>query len=129
MTQHSILGASKVVTFVPVTDMAKARAFYEGKLGFEFISHDQFALVVKVGGHMIRISKMPNFVPLQGTILGWEVDNIEAVVGWLKERGVPVEKYPFIQDQELGIWNAPGGARVAWFKDPDGNVLGVSQHP
>ena len=124
-----MLDSGKLVGFVPTTDYEKARAFYEGKLGFEFISHDQFALVVKVGGHMIRISKMPNFVPLQGTILGWEVDNIEAVVGWLKERGVPVEKYPFIQDQELGIWNAPGGARVAWFKDPDGNVLGVSQHP
>ena len=124
-----MLDSGKMVGFVPTTDYEKARAFYEGKLGFEFISHDQFALVVKVGGHMIRISKMPNFTPLQGTILGWEVDNIEAVVGWLKERGVPVEKYPFIQDQELGIWNAPGGARVAWFKDPDGNVLGVSQHP
>jgi catechol 2,3-dioxygenase-like lactoylglutathione lyase family enzyme len=90
-----MLDSGKMVGFVPTTDYEKARAFYEGKLGFEFISHDQFALVVKVGGHMIRISKMPNFVPLQGTILGWEVDNIEAVVGWLKERGVPVEKYPF----------------------------------
>jgi hypothetical protein len=83
---------------------------------------------VGVGGHKIRISKMPNFTPLQGTILGWEVDNIEAVVAWLKEQGVLVEKYPFIQDQELGIWTAPGGDKVAWFKDPDGNVLGVNQH-
>ena len=124
-----MLDSGKMVGFVPTTDYEKARAFYEGKLGFEFISHDQFALVVKAGGHMIRISKMPNFTPLQGTILGWEVDNIEAVVGWLKERGVLVEKYPFVQDQELGIWTAPGGARIAWFKDPDGNVLGVSQHP
>ncbi|MGD0628750.1 MAG: VOC family protein [Terracidiphilus sp.] len=124
-----MLDSGKMVGFVPTTDYENARAFYVDKLGFEFISHDQFALVVRVGGHMIRISKMPNFVPLQGTILGWEVDNIEAVVGWLKERGVPVEKYPFIEDQELGIWNAPGGAWVAWFKDPDGNVLSVSQHP
>ncbi|MGO9336432.1 MAG: VOC family protein [Terracidiphilus sp.] len=124
-----MLASGKLVGFVPTTDYEKARAFYEGKLQFEFISLDQFALVVKVGGHMIRIAKMPNFTPLQGTILGWEVDDIESVVGWLRERGVPVEKYPFIQDQELGIWSAPGGARVAWFKDPDGNVLSVSQHP
>jgi catechol 2,3-dioxygenase-like lactoylglutathione lyase family enzyme len=124
-----MLASGKLVGFVPTTDYEKARAFYEGKLGFEFISLDQFALVVKVGGHMIRIGKMPNFTPLQGTILGWEVDDIVAVVGWLKDRGVPVEKYPFVQDQELGIWTAPGGARIAWFKDPDGNILSVSQHP
>jgi catechol 2,3-dioxygenase-like lactoylglutathione lyase family enzyme len=124
-----MLASGKLVGFVPTTDYEKARAFYEGKLGFEFISLDQFALVVKVGGHMIRIGKMPNFTPLQGTILGWEVDDIVAVVGWLKDRGVPVEKYPFVQDQELGIWTAPGGARIAWLKDPDGNILSVSQHP
>jgi len=124
-----MLASGKMVGFVPTTDYEKARAFYVGKLEFEFISLDQFALVVKVGGHSIRITKMPNFTPLQGTILGWEVDNIEAVVGWLKSRGVLVEKYPFIQDQELGIWTAPGGARIAWFKDPDGNILATSQHP
>jgi len=124
-----MLASGKMVGFVPTTDYEKARAFYVGKLEFEFISLDQFALVVKVGGHSIRITKMPNFTPLQGTILGWEVDNIEAVVGWLKSRGVLVEKYPFIQDQELGIWTAPGGARLAWFKDPDGNILATSQHP
>ena len=124
-----MLDSGNMVGFVPTTDYEKARAFYEGKLGFEFISLDQFALVVKVGGHTIRITKMPNFAPLQGTILGWEVGDIVAVVGWLKDRGVLVEKYPFIQDQELGIWTAPGGARIAWFKDPDGNVLSVSQHP
>jgi catechol 2,3-dioxygenase-like lactoylglutathione lyase family enzyme len=124
-----MLASGKLVGFVPTTDYEKARAFYEGKLGFEFISLDQFALVVKVGGHMIRIGKMPNFTPLQGTILGWDVDDIVAVVGWLKDRGVPVEKYPFVQDQELGIWTAPGGARIAWLKDPDGNILSVSQHP
>jgi catechol 2,3-dioxygenase-like lactoylglutathione lyase family enzyme len=124
-----MLQSGKLVGFVPATDYEKARDFYVGKLGFEFISLDQFALAVKVGGHMIRITKMPNFAPLQGTILGWEVGDIEAVVGWLKNRGVAVEKYPFVQDQELGIWTAPGGARIAWFKDPDGNVLSVSQHP
>jgi catechol 2,3-dioxygenase-like lactoylglutathione lyase family enzyme len=124
-----MLASGKLVGFVPTTDYEKARAFYEGKLEFEFISLDQFALVVKVGGHMIRITKMPDFTPLQGTILGWEVDNIEAVVGWLNDRGVPAEKFPFAQDQQLGIWTAPGGARIAWFKDPDGNILSVSQHP
>lgn len=123
-----MLASGKMVGFIPTTDYDRARAFYEGKLGFQFISHDQFALVLSVGGHKIRVTKIPNFTPLQGTILGWEVQDIEAVAQWLKEKGVPPEKFPFAQDQDLGIWTAPNGDRVAWLKDPDGNILGVSQH-
>jgi catechol 2,3-dioxygenase-like lactoylglutathione lyase family enzyme len=123
-----MLGSGKMVGFVPTTDYDKARAFYEGKLGFEFMSLDQYALVMRVGGHMVRIAKVPNFKPLQGTILGWEVKNIQEVATWLKDRGVPPEKYPFVQDQTLGIWTTPNGDKVAWFKDPDGNILSISQH-
>ena len=78
---------------------------------------------------MIRITKLPNFAPLQGTILGWEVPDIQAVATWLREKGVALEKYPFVQDRELGIWTTPNGDKVAWFKDPDGNILSISQHP
>lgn len=124
-----MLASGKMVGFVPTKDYDKARAFYEGKLGFEFVSLDQYALVVSVGGHKIRIAKVPNFTPLQGTILGWEVEKIEAVVAWLRDRGVSTEKYSFVQDQELGIWTTPNGDRVAWFKDPDGNILSVAHHP
>jgi catechol 2,3-dioxygenase-like lactoylglutathione lyase family enzyme len=123
-----MLASGKMVGFVPTKDYDQARAFYEGKLEFEFVSLDQYALVMSVGGHRIRIAKVPNFTPLQGTILGWEVKNIETVVIWLRDRGVPPEKYPFVQDRELGIWTTPNGDKVAWFKDPDGNVLSVSQH-
>jgi predicted enzyme related to lactoylglutathione lyase len=123
-----MLASAKMVGFIPTTDYHKARAFYEGQLGFTFVSLDQFALVMSVGGHMIRISEMPNFKPLQGTILGWQVEDIEAVATWLRDRGVPPEKYPFAQDQTLGIWTTPDGSKVAWFKDPDGNILSVSQH-
>jgi catechol 2,3-dioxygenase-like lactoylglutathione lyase family enzyme len=118
-----MLDSAKMIDFVATTDYDKARAFYESKLGFEFVSLDQFALVVSIGGHKIRIAKAPNFTPLQGTILGWEVENIEAVVTWLRGRGVLTEKYPFVQDRELGIWTTPNGDKVAWFKDPDGNIL------
>jgi catechol 2,3-dioxygenase-like lactoylglutathione lyase family enzyme len=126
--EANMLAQGKMVGFVPTTDYEKARAFYEGKLGFEFISLDQYALVMSVGGHKIRIAKVPNFTPLQGTILGWEVQDIQAVASWLRDRGVTVEKYPFVQDRDLGIWTTPTGDRVAWFKDPDGNILGISQH-
>jgi catechol 2,3-dioxygenase-like lactoylglutathione lyase family enzyme len=123
-----MLASGKIVGFVPTKDYDQARAFYEGKLGFEFVSLDQFALVVRAGDHKIRIAKVANFTPLQGTILGWEVDNIEPVVKWLRERGVATEKFPFVQDRELGIWTTPEGDKVAWFKDPDSNVLSVAQH-
>lgn len=122
-----MLASSKVMGFVPTKDATKAREFYEGKLGFQFVSDDRFALVLRAGEIMIRVTKGQDFQPAGYTVLGWEVQNIEEVVGWLRKRGVVFEKYPFAQDQETGIWNAPGGARVAWFKDSDGNVLSVSQ--
>jgi catechol 2,3-dioxygenase-like lactoylglutathione lyase family enzyme len=123
-----MLATSKLMGFVPTKDSKKAREFYEGKLGFQFVSDDDFALVVKAGDTMIRVSKARDFTPAPYTVLGWEVKDIEAIVRWLKGRGVAFEKYPFVQDQDLGIWTAHSGDRVAWFKDPDGNVLGVSHH-
>lgn len=125
--EAKMLASGKMVGFVLTKDYDKAKAFYGGKLGFEFVSLDQYALVMKVGGHMIRIVKVPTFTPVQSTVLGWEVEDVEAVVKWLMGRGVAPEKYPFVQDRELGIWTTPTG-KVAWFKDPDGNVLSVSEH-
>jgi|SRR5207253_259715 len=84
-----MLASGKMVGFIPTKDYDKARAFYEGKLGFEFVSLDKFALVMSVGGHMIRIVKIPNFTPLQGTVLGWQIEDIESVAAWLRDRGVP----------------------------------------
>ena len=123
-----MLASSKVIGFVPTKDSAKARSFYEGTLGFQFVSDDPFALVMKAGETMIRIAKAQDFTPAKYTVLGWEVSNIEEIVAWLQKRGVAFEKYPWVNDKELGIWIAPGGDKVAWFKDPDGNVLSVSQH-
>ena len=123
-----MLASMNMVGFVLTRDYDKSRAFYEGKLGFEFVSLDKFALVMKAGKSAIRIVKIPTFTPLESTVLGWSGDDIEAMVAWLAERGVAFEKYPFVQDKERGIWSTPDGNKVAWFKDPDGNVLSVSQH-
>src|SRR5215831_8454877 len=123
-----MLASGKMIGFVITKDYDKARAFYEGKLGGKFESHDQFALAVRIGGHQMRIVKLAKFTPLESTVLGWEVQDIEAAAAWLRGRGVEFEKYPFIQDRERGIWTAPGGSKVAWFKDPDGNVLSISEH-
>jgi catechol 2,3-dioxygenase-like lactoylglutathione lyase family enzyme len=124
----SMLSSSKVIGFVPTKESAQARAFYEGKLGFQFLNEDQFALVMRAGETTIRVAKVKDFTPPPFTVLGWEVSNIEEVVAWLQKRGVAFEKYPWVADKERGIWTAPTGDKVAWFKDPDGNVLSVSQH-
>ena len=123
-----MLASSKIIGFVPTKDSVKARGFYEGILQFQFVSDDMFALVMKAGETMLRIGKAQDFTPAPYTVLGWEVSNIEEVAKWLQKRGVTLEKFPFVQDKELGIWTTPNGDKVAWFRDPDGNVLSVSQH-
>jgi catechol 2,3-dioxygenase-like lactoylglutathione lyase family enzyme len=123
-----MLASGEMVGFIPTKDYEAARVFYVGKLGLEFVCLDRFALVVRAGASTIRITEIPSFTPLPGTTLGWAVEDIEAVAKWLRDRGVAFEKYPFVQDQTLGIWTAPSGDRVAWFKDPDGNILSISHH-
>jgi len=123
-----MLGSTKIVAFVPTRDAKKARSFYEGLLGLRFVSEDRFAVVLDANGISVRVSNVPEFKPHQFTILGWEVSEIEKVVSGLGERGVHFEKYGFEGQDQQGVWTAPTGDKVAWFKDPDGNILSVSQH-
>ena len=123
-----MLDSGKMVGFVPTRDYEKARAFYEGQLGFEFVSLDQYALVMRVGGHTIRIAKLGDVTPLQTTMLGWEVRDIEATANRLKSQGAMLEKHPFVQGRELGIWTTPNGDKVGWSKDPGGNIMSISRH-
>lgn len=123
-----MLAQCDLMGFIPITDAARARAFYVDKLKLQFISDDQFALVVRANGNDIRLAHMKAVTPAPYTICGWKVLDIETAAKELTEAGVSFEKYPFVEDPS-GIWTAPGGARVAWFKDPDGNILSISQHP
>lgn len=123
-----MLGTMDVIAFVPTTDSGKARAFYEGLLGLRFVSEDSFALVFNANAIMIRVVKAQKFTPVQYTILGWQVKEIEKVVARLQEQGVHFERFGFFKQDDLGIWTAPNGDKVAWFKDPDGNTLSVSEH-
>lgn len=123
-----MLGSTKIVAFVPTKDSDEARGFYEGVLGLRFIKDDGFALVLDANGIMIRVAKLKDFKPAQFTILGWQVADIENVVRSLQQKGVRCEIFGFFKQDELGIWTAPTGDKVAWFKDPDGNILSVSQH-
>jgi catechol 2,3-dioxygenase-like lactoylglutathione lyase family enzyme len=123
-----MLGSNNIVAFVPITDGAKAREFYEGKLGLRFVEDDEFTLVFDANGIMLRAVKMKEVKPAHFTILGWEVKPIENAVRTLRDRGIHFETFGFFKQDELGIWASPSGAKVAWFKDPDGNILSVSEH-
>ena len=129
MTQESILGTGKLVAFVATTDSIRARAFYEGLLGLRLVEDEQpFALVLDANGVMLRVTAVHEHNPAPFTVLGWSVASIENTVEQLTSAGVEFQRYPGINDGDpKGIWNAPSGARVAWFKDPDGNVLSVTQ--
>src|ERR1700685_3197816 len=127
--EDRMLGTINIVAFVPTTDSEKAREFYEGVLGLRFVKDDGFAMVLDANGIMIRVAKVgKDFTPAQFTILGWQVAGIENVVRGLQKKGVHFEIFGFFKQDELGIWTAPTGDKVAWFKDPDGNVLSVSEH-
>jgi catechol 2,3-dioxygenase-like lactoylglutathione lyase family enzyme len=123
-----MLATNKIVAFVPTTDASRAKAFYEGTLGLRFVSDDGFALVFDANGIMLRVAKAGSFTPAKFTILGWEVPDIERAAAELTENGVRFEKFGLPGQDENGIWTAPTGDKVAWFKDPDGNVLSISQH-
>jgi catechol 2,3-dioxygenase-like lactoylglutathione lyase family enzyme len=123
-----MLGTTNIVAFVPVADYDRARAFYEGILGLRFVKNDGFAMVMDANGIMLRFVKLPAVTPAKFTILGWQVTDIERIVSDLRGRGVAFEMLGFPGQDAHGIWTAPGGDQVAWFKDPDGNVLSVSRH-
>jgi hypothetical protein len=124
----TVVTLGKLIGFVPTRNGDGVREFYEGKLGLSFITDDKFALVFQSGDTMIRVARVNDFTPTRFTILGWETTEIEQDVRDLTARGVVFERYGFVQQDELGIWISPSNAKVAWFKDPYGNTLSISQH-
>ena len=131
MTQESILGTSKLVAFAPTINPAKARAFYEGVLGLRLVEDAKpFALVFDANGTMLRVTTVRELTPDPFTVLGWDVESIETTVDKLTATGVEMLRFPGMNDGDpRGIWTAPSGAKVGWFKDADGNALSVTEFP
>ncbi len=123
-----MLSTSPLIAFIPSKDASHSRSFYEGTLGLRFISDDSFAIVMDSNGTMVRIVRVGEFTPAPFTILGWQVDDIHARVAELSGNGVQFNRYPYFEQSPDGVWTAPNGAKVAWFPDPDGNTLSISQH-
>ncbi len=121
-----MLESAKIFSYIPTKNFERAKTFYGGVLGLIHVSTDDFALVFESGGIRIRVVRVPDFKPGPIAILGWQVDDLEKSVTALKAHGVICERWPGIKQDAAGIWDEPGRPRVAWFKDPDGNVLSVS---
>ena len=123
-----LLGSRKLVAFVAATDAPRAKAFYRDVLGLRLVSEElPFALVFDANGTMLRVTIVPDFVPAKHTVLGWDVLDIVATATRLRQAGIACERYGFFEQDALGIWRSPSGAKVAWFKDPDGNTLSITQ--
>jgi catechol 2,3-dioxygenase-like lactoylglutathione lyase family enzyme len=130
MSQPSGLGKFNIVGFVSIVDVSRAKAFYRDTLGLRLVMEEPpFALVFDANGIMIRLGMAKEITPAHGTVLGWQVPEINEVVKNLGQAGVQFERYAGMDQDELGIWTSPTGAKVAWFKDPDGNILSISEHP
>ena len=123
----SLLGGAPIVAFVGVSDSSRARSFYSGVLGLPLVEETPVADVYAAGGTVLRVTPVGEVRPQPFTVLGWEVDDIAAVVRSLASAGVSFERFDGMEQDDLGVWLSPSGARVAWFKDPDGNVLSVTQ--
>ena len=121
-----MLANNRIKAFVSTTQPLKARQFYENKLGLKLLSEDKYGIEFEANGAHLRISIVEKLAPQPFTVLGWDTNDIVSTVKRLNEKGILFERYTFIDQDESGIWTAPGGTRVAWFKDPDGNLLSVS---
>ncbi len=122
------LAACDVMTFVVTRDPERAKAFYRDTLGLRFVADElPFAIVFDLNGIMLRIGVVENFTAAQHTVLGWKVADIAGAVRRLRDAGVEFQRYGFKDQDDSGIWSSPNGAKVAWFKDPDGNVLSLAE--
>ena len=123
-----MLESSQVVAFAAATDLHRAREFYEGVLGLPVVEQNDFACVLDADGTMLRVTAVPKVHPAGYTVLGWRVTDIEAAVTGLTARGVRFARYDGMDQDKHGIWTTPGGEKVAWFTDPDGNTLSLTQY-
>ena len=123
-----MLTNKKLKAFVPTMKPDKARSFYKDILGLKLLSEDNYALEFDANGTLLRVAIVPDFKPFPFTVLGWNVDGIYSIIKLLNGKKIFCEKYDFMKQDDLGVWVSPNGSKVAWFKDPDGNILSLTEH-
>jgi len=122
-----VLGGADLIGFVATTDLVRARRFYVDTLGLRVIDEDPFALALDANGTMLRVTAVPDLQPADYTVCGWRVADIAAAAKALGSAGIEFRRYDGMDQDDLGVWTAPSGAKVAWFADPDGNVLSLTE--
>ncbi len=116
-----------IIAFVATANPARSRRFYRDTLGLRLVTDDQFAMAFDCNGIQLRVQKVQTLQAQPFTAIGWRVASIRRRVAALRKRKVVFERYPFLEQDDLGIWQAPSGAKIAWFKDPDGNLLSLTE--
>jgi catechol 2,3-dioxygenase-like lactoylglutathione lyase family enzyme len=124
-----MLGSEKLVAFGATVDAPRAAQFYGKTLGLRLRSEDAFAVVLEANGVELRLQKVDGLAPQRFTMLGWQVRDLDAILDELTRRGIRFERHAGLEQDGRGVWRAPSGASIAWFKDPDGNLLSVAQYP
>lgn len=122
------LGDAKLQTLVWSSDIARSEAFYSDVLELPFVGHSHGALVYRVGQGSLRVSPVQSTSPSEHTVLGFEVEGVNALAAELASRGVVFERFPGFTHDEAGVWTAPDGTKVAWFRDPDGNLISLVRY-
>src|SRR5437762_3930117 len=122
-----MLADKKLKAFVPTTNADNARAFYRDILRLRLLHPHGYALEFDCHGSLLRVAIVPELNPHPFTVLGWNVDNIAVIIKALRKKGVLCERYDFFEQDALGVWTSPSGAKVAWFKDHDGNILSLTE--
>jgi catechol 2,3-dioxygenase-like lactoylglutathione lyase family enzyme len=132
LVRHKVggmLAGCPLFAFVPTRNMERAAEFYGGTLGLEVLEHTPYALVLDAAGTTVRVTSVEELQPQPFTVLGWLVEDIDATAAALVAAGVEPLRYEGMEQDDAGVWTAPGGARVLWFTDPDGNTLSLTAAP
>ncbi|UQX89221.1 VOC family protein [Jatrophihabitans telluris] len=123
-----MLATSDLVAFTPTTNLARARRFYQDVLGLSVLDENAYACVFDANGTMLRITVVAEVAHAGYTVLGWRVADIGASVAELGAAGVVFSRFDGMEQDAQGVWTTPNGDRVAWFTDPDGNVLSLTEY-
>ena len=124
---HRMLATANLTAFVPVTDLVRARKFYEETLGLQVGHADDYGCMLDSNGTTLRLARVDAYERAPYTVVGWGVASVEEAVHDLVAAGVEILRYDGMGQDELGIWAAPSGDRVAWFSDSEGNTLSVTE--
>ncbi|MEZ5995346.1 MAG: VOC family protein [Hyphomonadaceae bacterium] len=123
-----MLGSAKITALVGTANPDAAKAFYAGALGLKFVTDDTYAMIFEGKNARLRVSRVPAVAPAQYAVLAFDVSDIEQAAEGLAAKGVTFARFPFFVQDARGIWTAPDGTKVAWFHDPDMNLLSIVQH-